>query len=347
MRSANHHPLLKALVYVLLVAAVFAGCTPAQTPDPTESSTQPARLSGVALLEALNAELTNMTDEQTPLDILQQMGYTKYDLDAFEKDHQVVYHPSTRQYLLLDLTKANAPAVEFPQGMTWEDVGDIMNLNMKQLEKTKLLYKIYACIGDSTSYGAGSSSGDKSWCDIIANKMGAQLYKAAGNSQSVWEHLRLQIEAIPESTDLVTVLMGVNDNGYVHLGKFQVGDAATVLAMENDKPEDYESSDLYNHSFIGRFRWCLEALQRKVPGARIIVVTPLPYNNEYVTAQIVAAEKALCQEMGIEVIVPTDSPIFEVSAFNKLQIDGLHPNDEGYQVVADFVYAYIAGESDQ
>lgn len=333
------------LVFLVLAAAMLlAGCSPAQSVNPTEPSTEPAHLSGTALLDALNQALSE--SQEDPAQILQQMGYSTKDLDASEKDHLVVYHPSTRQFLLLDLTKANSPAVEYPETILWKDLGDILSVNMRTLEKPKLLYKYYTCLGDSTSYGAGSSAGNRSWCDIIAEKLGAQLHKAAANSQTVWDHLREQVETVPEHADLVTLLMGVNDNGYVHLGKFQVGDVDAVLAMENDSPEDYENSALYNDSFIGRFRWCLEALQRKAPDARIIVVTPLPYNNEQVTAQIVAAEKALCQAMGVEVIVPTDSPIFELSAFRPMQPDNLHPNDDGYQVVADFIYPYITGESD-
>ncbi|MBQ4642085.1 MAG: SGNH/GDSL hydrolase family protein [Oscillospiraceae bacterium] len=329
----------KLLACGILAVLILAGCGTKPT-DPTET-TAPESLSGTALLEALNTALAEAPEDKTGLDVLEQMGYAPVDLRTEDQNQLVIYHPSTRQFLLLDKTNVKTPTIVFPEGIAWEDLGEIMSVKMKTMEKASILYNKYVCIGDSLSYGDGSSAGNRSWCNLIAERMDAQLYKLAVSGESVWEHMRQQVEQVPEDADLVTVLMGTNDSGLLAAKKFPLGDVDAVLAMENDSPEDYENSQLFNDSLIGRYRWCLEALQRKAPNARIIVVTPLPYNNERYTAQIVEAEKALCLAMGVEVIVPTESPIFEVEAFKKLQVDNLHPNDEGYQVVADFVFEYI------
>lgn len=199
-------------------------------------------------------------------------------------------------------------------------------------------YGKYTCLGDSISYGAGSTAGNVSWCDYLAEKLGATLTKYAVSGQKIWENLRGQVEKVGADAELITLMMGVNDCTEISAGTKILGDVDDVIMMENDNPDNYESSALYNDSVLGRFRWCLERLKVKAPNARIIVITPLPYNDDATLKQLVQAQASICNAIGIEVLIPTDSVAFSTNYFQALQSDTLHPNDAGYKVVAGYVY---------
>lgn len=142
----------------------------------------------------------------------------------------------------------------------------------------------------------------------------------ASNGQRIWDvnHFRYQVERVQEDAELVTVMIGVNDRPLIASGDETLGVVDDVIMMENDEPVDYNNSALFNDSVLGRYRWCLERLRVKAPNARIVVFTPLPYNNNEKLIDIVRAEASICYALGIEVYIPTDSEAFETSYFHIL-----------------------------
>lgn len=221
----------------------------------------------------------------------------------------------------------------------WNKVGNIKGADGKNgADSTLKQYGKYTCLGDSISYGAGSTAGNVSWCDYLAEQLGATLTKYAVSGQKIWENLRGQVEKVGADAELITLMMGVNDCSEISSGTKTLGEVDDVIMMENDNPENYEGSTLYNDSVLGRFRWCLERLKVKAPNARIVVITPLPYNDNATLKQLVQAQASICNAIGIEVLVPTDSVAFSTEYFQTLQSDTLHPNDAGYKVVAGYVY---------
>lgn len=209
-------------------------------------------------------------------------------------------------------------------------------------------YTKYACVGDSISYGAASTGGKTSWCDYLAERLGATLQKRASNGNYIYNHMRKQIEGINTDTELVTIMMGTNDAYAFKEGLKEglvIGDVKEIIGMTNDYPDDYTQSSLYAEglNILGIFRWCLERLKRKLPNARIVVITPLPSStrDEVTLKTIIAGEAAICHFLGIEVYMPTSSAMFDFTYFNALLADKLHPNDAGYKAVAGWVYQQI------
>lgn len=222
---------------------------------------------------------------------------------------------------------------------TWKWIANIKgNAGQNGANSTIKQYGKYTCLGDSISYGAGSTTGNVSWCDYLAEQLGATLTKYAVSGQKIWEHLRSQVEKVGADAELVTLMMGVNDCSEISASTKTLGVVDDVIMMENDNPENYEDSTLYNDSVLGRFRWCLERLKVKAPNARIVVITPLPYNDNATLKQLIQAQASICNAIGIEVLIPTDSIAFSTDYFQTLQSDTLHPNDAGYKVVAGYVY---------
>lgn len=222
-----------------------------------------------------------------------------------------------------------------------KDLLDYMQDGIAEASKRSKTYSKYTCLGDSISYGATSTSGKTSWCDYLAEMIGATLTKRAVSGQRIWDHLRSQVEKVTEDVELVTLMMGVNDCSLIANGSETLGVVDDVIVMNNDAPIDYANSTLYNDSVLGRFRWCLERLRAKATNARIIVFTPLPYNDNKTLLELVRAEASICWSLGIEVYIPTDSTAFNTSYFQALQSDTLHPNDAGYKVFAGYAYQQL------
>lgn len=201
-------------------------------------------------------------------------------------------------------------------------------------------YSKYTCLGDSISYGANSTTGNTSWCNYLAEMIGATLTKLASNGQRIWDvnHFRYQVERVAEDAELVTVMIGVNDRPLIVSGDETLGVVDDVIMMDNDEPVDYANSTLFNDSVLGRYRWCLERLRVKAPKARIVVFTPTPYNDSEKLVDIIRGEASICRALGLEVHNPTDSTDFNTTYFHTLQADTLHPNDAGYKVFAGYAY---------
>ena len=209
-------------------------------------------------------------------------------------------------------------------------------------------YLKYSAIGDSISYGAGSTSGNTSWCNILADKIGATLQKRAGSGQKIWENLLAQINGTNTDAELITVMMGVNDISDIGTSKTWYGThnvegtltENTIADVINQTFNDSNTSTgLYaDYGVIGRFSWCLQHLQVRCPNARIIVITLTPYNDNAGVTKMVRSQGAVCDALNIEHYDPTMWPEYNTNFFQALQADTLHPNDAGYKVIAGWVY---------
>jgi len=196
----------------------------------------------------------------------------------------------------------------------------------------------YYALGDSTTYGAGSTSGSYSYADFLHAKFtfnsitklavsGAVAMPYPGRTE-----LATQVDAIGFNADIITILIGTND---YHVGS-PLGDADAVL----QKP--YASLDK-SLSFAEAYRYCLETIKRNHELARIYVILPLQttWGGPISLDQFRTTETKIANYLSIPVIsANTESGLWSGGT---LMPDGVHPNDSGYTILGEYIARKIPG----
>ncbi len=203
----------------------------------------------------------------------------------------------------------------------------------------ELKNKRFVFLGDSITEGWGVSSLDKIYHQIIKNKYGLDLACNCGVGGSRIAKRRtptydeakfdlyfaLRAEVMPRDVDAVVVFGGSNDSGH--------GDA--VLG-------DIDSNDDY--TFNGALNNLINQLKNDYPNKEIIFLTPIHRANEhlcmngtgYILNDYVNCIIEACKRHNVHLI----------DLFNELELDpndlnlfpdGLHPNDLGHSIMADFI----------
>ena len=145
---------------------------------------------------------------------------------------------------------------------------------------------------------------------------------------------RLDKEVLKPGPDIVTVMFGVNDAGYY-------------------RPETDGFADTPRVE-VSQFRKCLTAIVTRIQaaGAEVILLTPLPMNSHYWGTDLKAyVENGLnflvtqYAQACREVAAAREVPLVDTYAYfdshpetEDLVPDGIHPNPEGHQVIADLLF---------
>jgi lysophospholipase L1-like esterase len=196
----------------------------------------------------------------------------------------------------------------------------------------------YYALGDSITYGGGSTAGNFSYADILNSKFAFNSFtKLAVNGATAMptvgrSELSTQVDAVGTDADMITVMIGIND---FHQNN-PVGDVDAVLL----KP--YASLDK-SLSFAEAFRYCLETIKRNHEQARIYVILPVQTTatGQFPFDQYLAAEVKIAGYLAIPVIYAnTESGLWSGGT---LMPDGAHPNDTGYSMLADYIGRRITG----
>jgi len=196
----------------------------------------------------------------------------------------------------------------------------------------------YYALGDSITRGVGSTPGNFSYADILHAKFnfnsfaklavsGATVMSTAGQSE-----LTTQVNAIGTDADIITIMIGVND---FTMGN-PLGDTDAVL----QKPYDNLGISL---SFVEAFRYCLETIKRNHELARIYVILPIQTTKTGPVSldQFRTAEVKIANYLSIPVIYAhTESGLWSGGTFMP---DGLHPNDNGYTALGNYIARKIIG----
>jgi len=200
----------------------------------------------------------------------------------------------------------------------------------------------WQALGDSITYGEGSTTGTTSYANIIQTKANFKsLSKQAVSGITVKPtsgrgELYTQVSAVTVGTELITLMVGVNDA----IVNNTLGDLPTVLG------KTYASLDK-TLSFTEAFRYNIEYLKVTFPNAKIIVISPLKTTSAWTTSanlqKYIDAEIAICNYLSVPFIDANNlSGIYPTGTFTP---DGLHPNDAGYALLADCVLKGIINPS--
>lgn len=191
-------------------------------------------------------------------------------------------------------------------------------------------------LGDSITFGAGTSSPNETFHQIIKREYGLkEAYNCGISGTRIAKQLvplnhqndlyfALRAKVMPRDVDVIVVFGGTNDFGH--------GDA---------KLGDIESTDI--HTFYGALNNLIFSLNEDYPNSKIIFMTPLRRATENVKnqdgrvlADYVDAIIEVSNKHNLPVIDLFRSDILDPNDATKVP-DGLHPNDEGHIIMADYI----------
>ena len=195
----------------------------------------------------------------------------------------------------------------------------------------------YVALGNSVTYGKGSAS-FTSWSDIIKNLLGIKSYEkkavrgAVASSRNPEElyNLSSQVLQLSGNYDLITLMIGIND---CLLG-YKIGD------IEKEVEMPIEDLD-YKQSFSQGFIYNLKLLLKMYPEATIIVVGPpkISYPTEHDLSDYNKAEQQICHYLAIPFVDLSES---QYDPYNRSHcVDGIHPTDEGYRLIANYLLPHF------
>lgn len=204
-------------------------------------------------------------------------------------------------------------------------------------------------LGDSITEGSGASEVSKRFTDILAREEeiiafnygigGTRIAHQKNPSENPRHDLDFcsRVAELEPSADMVVVFGGTNDYGH--------GDAP--LGNFNDRT---------NETFYGALHVLYRSLIEKFPGKPIVVLTPLHRVNEQdkkgdaKKAEVAALAEYV--EIIREVAEYYSLPVLDLFKTSGLQPDvdiirenfmpdGLHPNDAGYEILAQKIGTFL------
>ncbi len=204
-------------------------------------------------------------------------------------------------------------------------------------------------LGDSITEGYGASSASSCFVHLVTQEGGfekgfnfgvggTRIAPQKNEMNDDWsEYFAKRIARMPNEADFVLVFGGTNDYGHGDAPMGKLGD--TTL-----------------ETFYGAMDTLLSNLIEKYPTSKIAVLTPIHRRNEDslfngygvrncgTLGDYVAAEKAVAEKYGIPISdLYTTSGICPDNPVNRetYTVDGLHPNDRGYRLIADKVLTFL------
>lgn len=202
-------------------------------------------------------------------------------------------------------------------------------------------------LGDSITYGVGTSSPDKIFHALLAKKYGfeARNYGISGTRIARQRDEKFDVaektefseryKTMEDDADLVVVFGGTNDYGH--------GDA--MLGTFTDKTND---------TFYGALHVLMRGLIEKYPASNIVFMTPIHRSDEIVSDCKPSGSPALSEYVKAikEVAEYYSLPVIDLFAMCGIQPcvpimkekycpDGLHPNDAGHVKMAEVIGNYL------
>lgn len=185
-----------------------------------------------------------------------------------------------------------------------------------------------ACIGDSLTFGTGSSNPFReSWPSVLAEKTGALdldtinygVYGSTVEMYTPWSYndTRCFAESLSSSADVFLVMLGSNDC--------------------NSPSPDWTFNEAYRRLLTAYIALPQEPTVVVIlPPDMYYTSFPLSTSNESIDS-IRAAERRIAAELGLDVI-----DLSGLSAdMEEYCVDGGHYNSTGYAMFADYIYSEL------
>ena len=194
-------------------------------------------------------------------------------------------------------------------------------------------------LGDSITEGAGASIYENCYVEVLKRKFSlaeARNYGIGGTriarqripsaeAKFDWD-FPSRVAEMEEDADMVVVFGGTNDHGH--------GDAP--IGCESDRTPD---------TFIGACHTLYAFLKEKF-SCPIVVLTPLHRAVESREDGIELKDyvnliKEIAPQYGLPVLDLYEKSAINIATLSELTGDGLHPNDEGHEILAEEIGKYL------
>ena len=206
-------------------------------------------------------------------------------------------------------------------------------------------------LGDSITQGVGASVAEKRYTDLVAAKLGCEVINYGISGTRIGRQketsgctifdidFRFRLPLMEEECDRVFVFGGTNDYGHgtLHLGSPDKADENTFCTqlrmLIDDLIAKYGKEKITFLLPLRRF--CEEPLRCKGKNRDELGAPLIDYIN---------AMRGIISEYGIDYVDLYENgfPKPLVNTGDEFTTDGLHPNDRGYEVLADIICDYLA-----
>lgn len=201
---------------------------------------------------------------------------------------------------------------------------------------------IYYAIGDSITWldgneYEGSDQETVGFPSIIETKMGFEGVINKGISGA-------SLAENPDYPDTGSILL---DNDWDDI---EIADTITILAGTNDFTLDVPVGEIKEEGFdkttyLGAYQTLIERIQKANPDAEIYLITPLQRDNAgydihtvnpsgHQLIDYVNGVKRLGEKYGLPVIDLYHNSAIQMDTLEEYTVDGLHPNNKGFEVMA-------------
>lgn len=205
-------------------------------------------------------------------------------------------------------------------------------------------------LGDSITEGVGASTPENNYVSLVGKKTGHEVinYGVSGTRIARQKHVsattrwdfdfRLRLTIMPDEADIVFVFGGTNDFGHGNLHLGEVG--------KRDE-----------NTFVGGLYLLVDALIEKYGKEKLCFLLPLRRFDESARAckgikadelgapleKYVELMREILTSYGIDYIdlYKNGFPKPLVNTGDEYTVDGLHPNDNGYEFLANIVCSYL------
>lgn len=204
--------------------------------------------------------------------------------------------------------------------------------SVMEAESTRI-YQVY-CLGDSITYGSGLPQEQRPLAcypaqlqELLGAKYQVMNYGVSGRT----------LTDVPERS--------YRDTGYLDMVKLQSPDILVVMLGTNDSKEDVWDAQRYQEEYVALVEE-LQAIESEPDIYLMIPPEAFPYedgvivygiNNDIIHDEIRHIVRTVSEETGAGLI-----DLYAVTENHpEYFVDGVHPNEQGYEVLAKAVYEQI------
>lgn len=290
-----------------------------------------------------------------------------YDLDNFDKDgwfictdvnnkpsglgtcyltNKVIFSYDNPRWVIQEIIDFNNPYNKYIRTIDLENSSankEWVNINNKIVESVgdELTSKKILCLGDSITQGVNASNDNTTYPGYLKNKYGMNVTNV-GIAGSTWANYN-------DGYDDISIIHQVDNNtlsGY---------DYITIFAGTNDWGRNNgntigDKTDNVKNTVKGAMNYVIEKILTDNPSAKLMIITPMWRQRQSVGDNKDSDTNALGGQYLIDYVNAIEEQanflhipclnLYKNCLINKFNYnnylsDGLHPNDKGYELLAD------------